>query len=42
MLSAAGEAHEIAGIASFLLSDDASFITGESIVATGGGLGSRL
>lgn len=31
-----GEPHEIAGVVAFLVSDDASFITGETIVASGG------
>ncbi|WP_372918194.1 SDR family NAD(P)-dependent oxidoreductase [Sandarakinorhabdus sp.] len=35
----AGEPHEIAAIAAFLLSDDASYITGETIYADGGRLG---
>ena len=30
------------GVAAFLLSDDAAFVTGESIVANGGGDGARL
>ena len=41
-LNRLGEAHEIAGIAAFLLSNDAAFVTGESIVANGGGDGARL
>ncbi|XP_055844967.1 dehydrogenase/reductase SDR family member 4 [Episyrphus balteatus] len=36
-----GESDEIAGVASFLVSDDASYITGEGIVASGG-MNSRL
>ncbi|XP_070549673.1 dehydrogenase/reductase SDR family member 4-like [Ptychodera flava] len=36
-----GEPHECAGAASFLCSDDASFITGETIVVAGG-MDSRL
>lgn len=36
-----GECNEIAGIASFLVSDDASYITGEAIVGSGG-MTSRL
>nr|XP_022912256.1 dehydrogenase/reductase SDR family member 4-like isoform X2 [Onthophagus taurus] len=35
------EPHEIAGVAAFLVSDDASYITGEIIVAAGG-MSSRL
>jgi NAD(P)-dependent dehydrogenase (short-subunit alcohol dehydrogenase family) len=35
----AGEPHEIAAIAAFLASDDASYITGETIYADGGRLG---
>ena len=36
-----GEPHEMGGIVSFLCSDDASYITGETIVASGG-MPSRL
>lgn len=36
-----GKPEEMAGLASFLASDDASYITGENIVAAGG-LQSRL
>lgn len=35
----AGEPHEIAAIAAFLASDDASYITGETIYADGGRMG---
>lgn len=38
-LGRAGEPHEIAAIAAFLASDDASYITGETIYADGGRLG---
>lgn len=31
-----GEPSEMGGIVSFLVSDDASYVTGESIVAAGG------
>ena len=36
MIFRIGEADEIAGIVSFLSSDDASYITGETIAVTGG------
>ncbi|XP_076048543.1 dehydrogenase/reductase SDR family member 4-like isoform X2 [Oratosquilla oratoria] len=36
-----GESHEMAGLVSFLCSDDASYITGESFIAAGG-MASRL
>lgn len=36
-----GQPDEIAAVAAFLASDDASYITGETIVA-GGGMRSRL
>lgn len=36
-----GESDEVAGVAAFLASDDASYITGETIVASGG-MPSRL
>lgn len=36
-----GESDEIAGVAAFLASEDASYITGETIAA-GGGMQSRL
>lgn len=36
-----GESEDIAKVAAFLASDDASYITGETIVATGG-MQSRL
>lgn len=36
-----GEPHDISGVVSFLASDDAGYITGETIVA-GGGMKSRL
>jgi len=35
------DAHEMAGVVTFLASSDASYITGETIAATGGQL-SRL
>ena len=38
-LGRAGEPEEIAAIAAFLASDDASYITGETIVADGGRMG---
>lgn len=38
-LGRAGEPAEIAAIAAFLASDDASYITGETIYADGGRLG---
>jgi dehydrogenase/reductase SDR family member 4 len=36
-----GKSEEIAGVVAFLVSDDASYVTGETIVAAGGWL-SRL
>lgn len=36
-----GEPHDISGVVSFLASDDAGYITGETIVASGG-MKSRL
>ena len=36
-----GFAEEVSGVAAFLSSDDASYITGETIVV-GGGLNARL
>jgi len=37
-----GSEEEMGGVAAFLCSNDAGFITGESITASGGGLGIRL
>lgn len=31
-----GEVNQISGVAAFLVSDDASYITGETVVAAGG------
>lgn len=39
--SSLGEVEEISGIVAFLASDDAAYITGEAIVASGG-MPSRL
>lgn len=36
-----GNPNEIAGVVSFLVSDDASYVTGETIIASGG-MPSRL
>lgn len=36
-----GEPHDISGVVSFLASDDGSYITGETVVASGG-MKSRL
>lgn len=37
-----GEPDDISGVVAFLVSDDASYITGEIIVAAGGSPASRL
>uniref|UniRef100_A0A1L8DIR9 Dehydrogenase n=1 Tax=Nyssomyia neivai TaxID=330878 RepID=A0A1L8DIR9_9DIPT len=41
LLRRIGQPHEIAGVVAFLVSDDASYVTGENVVAAGGTL-SRL
>lgn len=37
-----GESHEIASVAAFLVSSDANYVTGETIVVSGGMQASRL
>jgi dehydrogenase/reductase SDR family protein 4 len=37
-----GESHEIASVAAFLASSDANYVTGETIVVSGGMQASRL
>jgi NAD(P)-dependent dehydrogenase (short-subunit alcohol dehydrogenase family) len=38
-LGRAGEPEEVAGVAAFLASDDASYVTGETVVVDGGRMG---